>query len=408
MMKELYTERKQQQQKKLGKYLKYIFNDHLMIVVMLIIGGGSFAYADFVKSLQPSSWLPVAFCGLVLFAGLAVGRVATLVRSADRIFLLPQEEAMDHYLYQSIRHSIWLPIFTNLFLLALVSPILAKVQGFRGVDFLLVAATLLISKFAELGIQMSAFFQQEQRIRQQRRFVWYLLSAVVLGMALFWETWIAALIAIALAAYAWRMVLRKLQQDSLDWEYMIQVEQNRLLAIYRVIHLFTDVPGIVGTVKRRKYLDVFLTGIRQRPENVYVYLYARTFLRGTTYLGYYLRLIGVALLLCWFTPQTWIYTGIALVFLFLTGLQLVPLYEEHDYVFMPKLYPTPSRYKKQAMKKIMTVLLESATFIFVVLAFFRLPNVGAAVQASVVLVGGSLALSQLYFPARLKKMNAGS
>lgn len=44
---------------------------------------------------------------------------------------------------------------------------------------------------------------------------------------------------------------------------MIQKEQNRMHRIYKFIQLFTDIPEVSSTVKRRKYLDPLLGVVKK-------------------------------------------------------------------------------------------------------------------------------------------------
>ncbi len=72
---------------------------------------------------------------------------------------------------------------------------------------------------------------------------------------------------------------------------MIQKEQNRMHRIYKFIQLFTDIPEVSSTVKRRKYLDPLLGVVKKTSENTYAYLFIRSFLRGSEYSGLLFRLI---------------------------------------------------------------------------------------------------------------------
>ena len=46
-MKAFYRERQRRHQKQLNKYLKYVFNDHIGLVLIFILGGGMFYYSQF-------------------------------------------------------------------------------------------------------------------------------------------------------------------------------------------------------------------------------------------------------------------------------------------------------------------------------------------------------------------------
>lgn len=66
---------------------------------------------------------------------------------------------------------------------------------------------------------------------------------------------------------------------------MIQKEQNRMHRIYKFIQLFTDIPEVSSTVKRRKYLDPLL-GVVKTSENTYAYLFIRSFYEVANIVAY--------------------------------------------------------------------------------------------------------------------------
>ena len=138
---------------------------------------------------------------------------------------------------------------------------------------------------------------------------------------------------------------------------MIQLESNRLQRIYRFINLFTDVPQVAASVKRRKYLDGLLTKIPKDQGHTYLYLYARRMLRGSEFSGLYLRLVVIGGLLLYFVNEIWFSVGLGALFLYLIGFQLVPLYNQFQYVVMTQLYPVPSQQKTKALRQLLLVLL---------------------------------------------------
>lgn len=142
-------------------------------------------------------------------------------------------------------------------------------------------------------------------------------------------------------------LIKKEANISLDWEKMIQKEKGRMYRIYQFIHLFTDVPEITSSVKRRKFLDPLLKPIKKNQANTYLYLYARRFVRGSEYSGLFIRLVLVAGVILLFLKEFWISLGISLLFIYLIGFQLIPIYTQFDYMVMTHLYPTPTKQKNR-------------------------------------------------------------
>lgn len=76
-------------------------------------------------------------------------------------------------------------------------------------------------------------------------------------------------------------------------------EQNRMHRIYKFIQLFTDIPEVSSTVKRRKYLDPLLGVVKNIWEHVCLLIHSEL-LRGSEYSGLLFRLILVGGVLLFF------------------------------------------------------------------------------------------------------------
>ena len=104
----LWRTRLRQHVQEQQKYLRLVFNDHFVLVLLILFGGALYAYSLLVKTLQPSWWL--ALCLAVIFTALiALGQLATLAQAPDQVFLLPKAEAFSDYLLKARRYSMILP-----------------------------------------------------------------------------------------------------------------------------------------------------------------------------------------------------------------------------------------------------------------------------------------------------------
>ena len=50
------------------KYLRLVFNDHCVLILLILFGGALYVYSQIVKTLQPSWWL--ALCLAIAFEAL--------------------------------------------------------------------------------------------------------------------------------------------------------------------------------------------------------------------------------------------------------------------------------------------------------------------------------------------------
>ncbi|ONG01675.1 hypothetical protein BT102_01810 [Lacticaseibacillus rhamnosus] len=75
------------------KYLRLVFNDHFVLILLILFGGALYVYSQIVKTLQPSWWL--ALCLAIIFTGLlSFGQLATLAEAPDQIFFVAKSRGV--------------------------------------------------------------------------------------------------------------------------------------------------------------------------------------------------------------------------------------------------------------------------------------------------------------------------
>lgn len=108
-MKQFFSQRLQRHQKQMTRYLRYVFNDHFALISTFLVGGLGLYYSELLKTLpRPFPLGGIIVVAVWLFV-LPLGRLATLTKPADLIFLLAKEGQMRSYLSQALRYSLWLP-----------------------------------------------------------------------------------------------------------------------------------------------------------------------------------------------------------------------------------------------------------------------------------------------------------
>lgn len=403
-MSELFKLRAARHLKKMMKYMQYVFNDHFVIVCVFLLGGLGFYYSELLKSLPENFVWGRPLILIIWLMALLIGQLATLTQDADKVFILPKEAEMPSYFKRAFRHSFLLPAVAILLISGMTMPLLVVSTGEEFSSFFVYLITLLLLKAAQLSWQEYDLYQisvNESRLWQG---IWLVASAGTLAIGMYVNPLIGLGISVVVLAVFMVYLKQKKQLVSLDWEKMIKKENNRMHRIYRFIHLFTDVPEITGSIKRRKLFDPVLNQIKKESKNTYLYLYARSFLRGSEYSGLFLRLLGVAGLILFFSKDFVLSLGVALVFIYLLGFQLIPIYAQFDYMVMTHLYPTPVKQKKQAVSYLLNVLLIIAAVVFGVIALFVLPNLQEALIVMAAMAAEIFIFTRFYVPQRLKKM----
>ena len=369
--------------KEMQKYLRYIFNGHLVFVMVLALGGGAYYYSDWVKTLD--SDFPVATIMAIILAVLVTrSPIHTFLKEADIVFILPLETQLKSYFNRSILLSLVMQGYLLLVVLAVLMPMYAKVTGANLNDFIGLFILLLIMKFLNLYISWYVLKYQETSPSRVDLFIRFFINGVllflVINQSMILLPIITLLVLIGLFFY-YRVATR---QKILKWDRLIALEQKRLLSFYRIANLFTDVPSLAGKVARRKWLDGFLVFIPFGQKSTYTYLYARTFLRANDYVGLLVRLIIIGSFIIVILDNIWAYIFVTLLFLFLTAIQLLPVWKVHEWKLWISLYPLPDKMRETAVIGWISYFLIIEEIVFVIVLFCKGEWMSAI---SVVLVG---------------------
>lgn len=403
-MKTFFQKRLSRHQKKMMKFLKYVLNDHFVLVCIFLIGGLGYFYSEQLKGLSTQVFWAKPLIGVIWLSSLFVGRLATLAQEADKVFLLPKEKKLWPYLFASIKHSFILPAIFILVVCGFTMPLLVVVTHQSFGFFFFYVFILLCLKFAQLFLLAQSLYQNNESSRRDLFWMWLFGSVFAIGMSLYGFIWVGMIIAVVMLWWQSVSAKRSFYAKSLDWDRLVSSEQSRIRRIYRFFNLFTDVPEVSSKVKRRKYLDGVLKRIVPQHQNTYLYLYARSFLRGSEYSGLFIRLLLVSFVIVLFSGEFWLALGVSVLILYLIGFQLLPIYNEFDYMVLTKLYPIGSQEKIKAVEKLVSILLCVAAvllFIAATIALRNLPEIGIVF---VILTVEVLFFLKIYLPQRLKKM----
>lgn len=366
----LWRDRFSQRTKDLGRYLRYILNGHLMIVLIFLIGAAAYYYQNWVKG------LPVTFPSAIIMAiciglFLTYSPVYNFLLEADQVFLLPLETKMKRYFYRSGIISLIFQGYILLLVLAAFMPMYARVSSSGFHLFIPFLICLLIVKAWNLASSWRIQYFIQPSIYRWDAIVRYFINTAF-SFLLFKQA--QPLILVALAAVMvlyFRAFYIRTKNSSLKWDLLISQEEKRMNSFYRLANLFTDVPKLKDTVKRRKWLDFLLQPIRFSQEKTYQYLYARTFLRSGDYFGLFIRLTVIGGIAIYFISFGLGQVLLAVLFLYLTGFQLLPLWNHHQNKLWVDLYPVPAKYKQSAFYFILIVILIVQTLIFAVILLIK-------------------------------------
>ncbi|MFC6170676.1 ABC transporter permease [Loigolactobacillus jiayinensis] len=396
-MKQLWQQRVQQHHKEMLKYSRYVFNEFFMIAIFIFIGALAYSYSNVLDTLTGQLWWAKPLILVILLVLLSFGHWATLLQDADTLFLLPKEPQLMSYLLAARRYSLWLPAAAFALGLGALLPFQAVATNLVPIDGLAIFVVMVALKDSQFWLQLLASYQRFQRWQVP----FYLIAASVLALSL-WLTPLAGVLAMVIIEIGLRWAIpRWLATAIFQWRAAVKNENSRMLQLYRLINLFTDVPQLSGKVHRRAYLDPLLRLFKGSQQRTFGYLYLREFFRGTEYLGLYLRLLVLGAVIIWFIPLWWVAAIAGAIFLYLVGFQLLPFYQVFNENLLAHLYPVPQVSRIRSFQHLVQGLLLVQALIFALVMLVNHSLVQWLLFTLVELAAVFL-LTLVYFPRRLQ------
>ena len=322
---ELFETRVRKYQKKSMKYMRYVLNDHFLIVLFFLFGFIMVQYSSWIQSIRVLELPLLGLLGALLASVPFFGGVATLLEPADGIFLSVVGQDFKAYLQKAIRRSWLLPILVMLASTGIIFPIVAQAFGTN------------LSMFVKLFL-LQVFFKDllfrctKYAYRGVLHFTWmeklgiYMIAvANFFGMFL-WisEGWSIVLLVIPVLLSIFVEQYYGKEAFVYQFDKMIEMELERQQRIYRLFALFVDVPMLHKPhAHRRTYLDGVLKMLVGNQPSGHRYLVSRTVIRTSQYMSLLLQLAVVSFVVALFSqPYYWNFIVNALLMMLL-GFQLV-------------------------------------------------------------------------------------
>jgi len=387
---------------KMMKYMKYIFNDHFVIVLAFLLGAIAMYYSNLLQVMEAGSVYGkvislLALCALPMFCGLS-----TLLEPADMQFLLPKEIQMNKYVERAFNRSLILPFLAEFLLVAFLMPLIVVSTNGELIQFPVYLLVAWAIKCIALRFETRWLYQGTRGNQTQMKALIFFLSFLSFAYLLF-VGWFIPIIPVLLFAVTITLSRQK-PSSAFDWEYAIELEKKRMHRIYKFISLFTDVPEITTSVKRRKYLDGLLAKVPRQHKNTYMYLFARSLARGSEYSGLVFRLTGIGAVLTFFIHEEILSLVIGALFIYLIGFQLIPLYSQFDYMLLNRLYPVSLEEKQKDIQKLITIILSAVGVVFYLISLISLPKTPLALAIILIYLAEIFLFTRIYLNKRLRKM----
>ncbi|WP_267129008.1 ABC transporter permease [Radiobacillus deserti] len=120
---QLFRKRFSEHFKELSRYLKYIFNGHLVIVMLFILSALVYYYQQWLLDIPegfPSIWVMAILMGFVA----SYSPIQTLLKEPDLVFLLPAEHKMRPYFRNALLYSLVIQLYLVFLIFAGLGPVI--------------------------------------------------------------------------------------------------------------------------------------------------------------------------------------------------------------------------------------------------------------------------------------------
>ncbi|MYU92590.1 ABC transporter permease [Ligilactobacillus salivarius] len=355
--------------KRMIKYYRYVFNDHFVIALLFLLGGISYTYSNFIKSLNMDlsyPWAkPVVIIALLVM--LQFGKVGTLIDEPDKVFLLPQEKGMREYLMKAQKRAWVSNSVIQIVVWIVLLPFIYYGVHLNLVESIILLLSQVALKVAQVNLFFIRAFEAKYQAGKYSLIFNYVVPLIVYMLGLYASIYFALGITVGLILYLKSLPKNKIIQ----WNYLIDVEKLRLMRKYSFFNLFTDVPQVKKKAKRRKYLDWLIPKFK----NVYGYLFIRAIIRNGEYSGLYVRLTIIEFIVLLFIPKFWLSLVIGMLFIYLIGFQMLPLYKYFDDNVFVHLYPLETNSKGKEFKSILLALLIINAFLATIAVYIAIQNI---------------------------------
>lgn len=401
-MKALWQQRFINHVKEQEKFLKLVFNEYFIIAIIFILGALGFWYSQALNTLPHGIWWAKPVVIIIIGLVILLFHPVTLLKEADEIFLLPQEQSLPDYLRGCQFYSLLMPIISLLLLGFFLTPFLARGVGFTLFQVVLLVVVAIVIVITVIMNRLTAFYQSYLHNNLSRENIIFNFSILIIALYLnIWLSLVITLVWLFYCEYRWHLYLQK---GIFQWNEAINKEANRSYHLKRFYNLFTDVPGISSKVVRKQWLDWLFKPITLKQKNTYFYLFARGFVRNSEYSGLFLRLTIVSLLFIYAIRNYWVLTLTVILFIYLVEFQLLPLFKKYDSIVLTHIYPLTEGQKLQSFQLLVTLVLLQQ---WLIMTFALLIFLGLHLTTFLPIITGLvmiIVLMRLYLPKQLQKL----
>ena len=373
----IFADRRKKEQELKLTYSKYIFNSHLIMFLIIVLGAALINYSKWITIASQFELYSVLIAASVAFSYFLVStKIKTYIKEADAVFLLPLEKYYKNVGKKTVINITLVHIVAFVIFYFSVKPITSIIGTVDKLAIFMLILVILLNNLLK-------YFQ----VIHYKEIIWvkilqFFVIFIQIISVFVVNTYIliidlAGIVALAFATYLIlknsRNVGSKEDQEKyiVKWAEAAEYDKHRMESYLKFVNMFVDVPLSGVKVARRKYFDVLLPKLTKdnfNKENSFKYYYYRVFLRqeNTVYLALRLMLLAGLIIFSFKNPYV---SGVAIIsYSYLTIIQLVPLYKQMSNNIWHSILPVDDNIKIKSFKKLLTIVMLITTVLLGIIA----------------------------------------
>ncbi|MDU1527864.1 MAG: ABC transporter permease [Gemella haemolysans] len=397
----IFSDRRKKEQELKLTYSKYIFNSHLIMFLIIVLGAVLINYSKWLAIASKVELYSVLIAATLAFSYYLVSsKIKTHIKEADAVFLLPLEKHYRKVGLKTVINSTVVHIITVIIFYFATKPITNLIGN---IDRLSIFMLLIVIIWNNLLKYLQVIHYKEVVWSKLLLFVVIFMQLLVIFFDDIAIRIIYLISIIVLAGFTYYIMknagnkLNAKDQEKyvVNWNQAADYDKHRIESYLKYVNMFVDVPLSRVKVARRKYFDILLPKLTKdnfKKENSFKYYYYRVFLRqeNTVYLA--LRLMLLAVLVIFSFKNTYV-SGLAIIsYSYLTIIQLVPLYKQMSNNIWHSILPVSEDIKIKSYKQLLTSVMIVTTLLLggvsILLASFSTMNIlviiGSVVIANII------------------------
>ena len=368
--------RKKEQELKLT-YSKYIFNSHLIMFLIIVLGAAMINYSKWIAIASKFELYSVFIAASLAFSYYLIStKVKTYIKEADAVFLLPLEKYYKNVGKKTIINTTVVHVIAFVIFYFSVKPITSIIGTVDRIAICLLIMVILLNNLLK-------YFQ----IIHYKELIWvkilqFIVVFIQIISVFIVNTYILItdLVGIIALSYSTYYILKNAgnvrnaddkEKFVVKWNEAAEYDKHRMESYLKFVNMFVDVPLSGVKVARRKYFDAILPKLTKdnfTKENSFKYYYYRVFLRQENTVFLALRLMLLAGLIIFSFKNPYVSAVAIISYSYLTIIQLVPLYKQMSNNIWHSILPVDESIKIGSFKKLLMVVMLTTTIMLAIFA----------------------------------------